>query len=176
MSPCQSNDVYYRTFLATTVEPLIRWRQLCNIKHCKLQVLSNKCCLDFIGQSINEIIHLASFRHCLRPSKWRNVQPYDKLIYSSEPSFDAESKLYTQFIVAQRTRELHPDFTSIPPLPQFEKLKAPNFRLNKDNMTDKSPHANSLGPAVLPRLLDVKISTWTENLASYLDTCLTTNK
>ncbi len=125
-------------------------------KNCKLRALSNECCLDFVGQSINEIIHLALFRHCLRPSKsrvarpaGRNFRPYDKLRYSSEPPFHAESKLYTHLIVAQLTSELQPDFTSIPPLPQFEKLIIPNFRLNKDNMTDESPHANALAPPPL---------------------------
>ncbi len=122
-------------------------------KNCKLRALSNDCCLDFREQSINEISHLALFRHCLRTSKWlvrwpagRNFRRYDKLRYSSEPPFHAESKWYTHLIVAQRTSELQPDFTSIPPLPQLEKLKAPNFRLNKDNMTDESPHANALAP------------------------------
>ncbi len=66
--------------------------------------------------------------------------------YSSELPFDAKSKLYTHLIVAQRTSELQPDFTLIPPLPQLEKLMASNFQLNKDNMTDESPHANALAP------------------------------
>ncbi len=30
-------------------------------------------------------------------------------------------------IVAQRTSELQTDFTSIPPMPMFEKLTPPNF-------------------------------------------------
>ncbi len=97
--------------------------------------------------------HLALFRHCLRPSNWRarrpagrNFQSYDRLRYSSEPPFDVESKLYTHLIVTQRTSELQPDFTSIPPLPQLEKPIAPNFRLNKDDMTDESPRANALAP------------------------------
>ncbi len=122
-------------------------------KNCKLRALSNECWSDFIGQSIKEIILPALFRHCLRPSKWRgrrpagrNFRPYDKLMDSSEPPFDAESKLCTHFIVAQLTSELQPDFTSIPPLLQFEKLIAPNFRLDKDNMIDESPHANALAP------------------------------
>ncbi len=151
-------------------------------KNCKLRALSNECCFDFIGQSINEIIHLALFRHCLRPSKsrvarpaGRTFQPYDRLRYSAEPPFDAESKLYTHFTLAQRTSELQPDFTSIRPLLQFEKLITPKFRLNKDNMTDESPHANALAHPVLSRLLDVKISTWTENLVSYLYYCRTTS-
>ncbi len=112
-------------------------------KNCKLRALSNEYCLDFIGQSINEIIHLAPFRHCLRPSKWRvrrpagrHFRPYDKLSYSSELPLDVESKLCTHLIVAQRTSELQPDFTSIPPLPQLEKLIATNFRLNKDGVIE----------------------------------------
>ncbi len=107
-------------------------------KECKSRALSNECCLDFIGQSIYEISHFASLRHCLRPSKWRvrrpagrNFQPYDKLRYSSETPFDAESKLCTHLIEAQLTIELQPDFTSVAPLPKLEKLTAPNFRLNK---------------------------------------------
>ncbi len=66
-----------------------------------------------------------------------NFRTYDKLRHSAEPPVHAESKLYTHLIVAQPTRELQPDFTSIPPLPQLEKLIAPNFRLKKDNMTDE---------------------------------------
>ncbi len=138
-----SNDVYYRTNLPTTAKPSIQWQQLMDTKNCKLRALSNECCFDFIGKSINEIIHLALFRHCLRPSKSRvrrparrNFQPYDKLRYSSEPPFHAESKLYTHLIVAQRTRELQPDFTSIPPLTKLGKLKVPNFRLNKDGVIE----------------------------------------
>ncbi len=124
-----------------------------DIKNCKLRALSNEGCLDFIGQSIDQIIPLASFRHCLRPSKsrvrrpaGRNFRPYYKLRYSSEPPFHAESKLYTHLIVARLTSELQPDFTSIPPLQQLEQLMAPNFRLNEDNMTDESPHADALAP------------------------------
>ncbi len=111
------------------------------MRHKKLRALSNERCLDFIGQSINELIHHALFRHCLRPSKpgvarpaGRNFRPYDKLRYLSEPSIHAESKLYTHLIVAQLTSELQPDVTSIPPLSQLETLLAPNFRLNKDGV------------------------------------------
>ncbi len=129
-------------------------------KNCKLQALSNECCLDFIGQSINEVIHLASFRHCLRLSKWRvrrpagcNFRLNDKLRYSSEPPFDAESKLYTYWIVAQLTSELQPDFTSIPPLSQLEKLIAPNLRLYKydviENFTRLFDHMTVVGISVI---------------------------
>ncbi len=143
-APClQSNDVYYRTKVPTTAKHLIRWQQLMDTKNCKLRALSNECCLDFIGQSINEIIHRALFRHCLQPSKWRvrrpagrNFRPYDQLRYSSEPPFHAEFKLYTHLIVAQRTSELQPDFTSIPSLPQLDKLIAPNFRLYRDGVIE----------------------------------------
>ncbi len=138
-----SYDVYYRTKVPTTAKPSIQWQQLMDTKNCKLRVLSNECCLDFIRQSINEIIHLASFRHCLRPSKWRvgrpagrNFQPYDKLRYSSEPPFDVESEWHTHLIVAQRTSELQPDFTSVSPLSQLEKLIAPNFRFHKHVVTE----------------------------------------
>ncbi len=53
----QPNDAYYGTNLATTAEPLILWYHLLSVKNCKLQVLSNECCFDFIGQSIDETNH-----------------------------------------------------------------------------------------------------------------------
>ncbi len=56
------------------------------------------------------------------------------------------TSLGTHLFVAQPTREVKPDFTSILPLPKIEKLTAPNFRLNKDGVTDDSPLANALAP------------------------------
>ncbi len=115
-----SNDLYYGTNLATTAEPFTLWHQLRDTKNCKLRALSNECCLDFIGRSIDEISHFSSVRRCLRPSKWRvrrsvghNSQPIAQVRYPSEPPFDAESKLCTQLIVAQPTRELQSDIMSI---------------------------------------------------------------
>ncbi len=122
-------------------------------KNCKLRALSNECCIDFIGQSIKEIIHLALFRHCLRTSKgrvrWpagRNFRPYDTLSYSCEPPSHAESNLYTHLLVAQPTNMHEPDFKTLTPLPQLEKLISPNLRLNKDNITGVSPQPNTLAP------------------------------
>ncbi len=127
-----SNDVYFGTKLATTAEPLIPWHQLRDIKNWKLRALSNKCCLDLIGQSICEVSHFSSLRHCLQPSKWHVIQstgsnsrPIAKLIYPSEPPFDAESNRCTHLIVTQATRELQPDFTSILSLPKFWKADSP---------------------------------------------------
>ncbi len=40
-------------------------------------------------------------------------------------------------IVAQPTRELEPAFPSVLPLPKLEKMTAPNFRLDKDGLTDE---------------------------------------
>ncbi len=89
-----SHDVYYRTILTTSIQPLIRWHQFCDIKNYKLRAVSNECCLGFIGQSFYEISHFTSLRYCLRPSKWRvrrpagrNCRPYDNLRYSSETPF-----------------------------------------------------------------------------------------
>ncbi len=134
-----SNDVYYGTKLATTAEPSILWHQLRDIRNFKLRALSNECCFDFIGQSIYERSHFAS----LRPSKWRvtrpagrNFRPYAKWRYSSEPSFEAESKLCTHWILAQPARGQQFDFTSILPLPKLEKLTPPNFQLHKDVVTE----------------------------------------
>ncbi len=43
------------------------------------------------------------------------------------------------------TRELQPDFTSILPLPKLEKLAAPNFRLNKNRVTENfAPEVTNL--------------------------------
>ncbi len=75
-----------------------------------------------------------------------HFSPFSVLKYSPEPPFDAESKLSFYLIVAQPTKELQPDFTSILSFPKLQKLIAPNFRLNKDNMPDESPHANALAP------------------------------
>ncbi len=129
------------------------------IKNCKLRALSNNCCLDFIGQNIDEICPFPSLRYCLRPSKWRvrrpagrNFQPYDKLRYSSEPPFDVKSKLCTHLIVTRLTRELQPDFTSNLSLPKLEKLKASNLRLSKDSMSDEQPLANALAPRCFPSI------------------------
>ncbi len=36
-------DVYYGTKFATTAEPLILWHLLRDMKHCKLEALSNEC-------------------------------------------------------------------------------------------------------------------------------------
>ncbi len=107
-----------------TVDPMA---SVTRHKNCKLRALSNECCLDFIGQSIDEISHFSPLRHCLRPSKWHDSRPIAKFRYPSEPLFDAESKLCTHLIVAQPTRELQPDFTSILPFPKLEKLTAPRL-------------------------------------------------
>ncbi len=124
-----SNDVFHGRKLATTAEPSILWHQLREMKSCRLRALSSECCLDFIGQSIDEISHYSSLRHCLPSSKWRvrqcagrNSRPIAKLRYPSEPPFDVESKLCTHLIAAQPTRELMPDFTSILALPKLEKF------------------------------------------------------
>ncbi len=160
------NDVYYVTKLATTTEPFVLWHHLRDITNLKMRVLSNECCLNSIGQYIDEISPFSSLRQCLRPSKWRdrrfagrNSRPIAKLSYLFELPFDAESKLYTHLIVAQPTRALQPDFTSILPSTKLEKLIAPNFRLNKDNMTDESPLANAFDPFWFPpftRCLNVR--------------------
>ncbi len=143
--------------MTTTAEPLIFWHQLRLTKNCKMRVLSNECCLDFIGHCIDEISPFSSLRHCLRPSKWRlrrfaglSSRPIAQLRYPSGPPFDVESKSCTHLIVAQPTREMQPDFTSIPPLPKLEKLTASNFRFNKDGVTDESPLANALAPCCFP--------------------------
>ncbi len=126
----QSYDVYYGTNLAITVDPLIRWHQLRDIKKNKLRAPSDACCLGVIGQSIYEISHFASLRHCLRLSKWRvrrpvgrNLQPYDKLRYSSEPPCHTLSEICAHWIVAQPTKGPQPDLTSIQ-----SKLTATYFR------------------------------------------------
>ncbi len=108
---------HWSKHLVTIVEPLIRkllttsimeqsWQPRPNrwshgISYGTWMKNRNECCLDFIGQSIHEISHFSSVRHCLRPSKWRvrrfegrNSRPIAKLRYPFEPPFDAESKLY----------------------------------------------------------------------------------
>ncbi len=148
--------------LATMAEPLILWHQLRDMKNCKLRFLSNECCLDFKGQSIDEVSRFSLLRHCHWPSKGRirqpagrNFRPYDKLRYSSEPPFDALSKLCTLMIVAQPARELQPDFTSILSMLKLEKLTAPNFRINKDGETMSHSSRKRSPLAVFPLLLDV---------------------
>ncbi len=90
------NDTTKRMFMTKANRILLRilWNEIGNrgrtvdsmaslsgMKNCKLRALFNECCLDFIGQSIYEISHFASLRHCLQPSKWcdrrsagRNIQ------------------------------------------------------------------------------------------------------
>ncbi len=122
----QSNDVYYGTNLATTAESLIRWHQLRDKENCKLQVLSNECCLNFMEQIIDERNHFSSLGHCLRPSEWRVRRHVGRLFrapaklrYLYELYFYAEFKLSSHVIVAQLARLLQPNFTSIQPLPTF---------------------------------------------------------
>ncbi len=90
-----------------------------------------------------KISHFSSLRHCLRHSKWRvrwsvgrNFRPFSKFRYWFEPRFDAEWKMCTHLFVAQPTRELHFDFTSIQPLSKLEQFTAPYFRLDKGDVTD----------------------------------------
>ncbi len=107
----KSNDVYYGTMLATTAETLVLWHQLRDMKTCKVRALSNECCLDFIGQIIDERSHFSLVRHCLRPSEWRvrrsagsDSRPIAKWRYPSELPSDAKSKLCTHLIVTQPTK------------------------------------------------------------------------
>ncbi len=100
----RSNNVYYGTKLATTVEPLILSHQLRDVKNCKLRVLSNECCLNFKGQSIDGISQFSSLRHCLRPSKWCvrrssgcNSRHIAKLRYPSEPHFRCRIQIMHSF-------------------------------------------------------------------------------
>ncbi len=84
----------------------------------------------------------SSLRHYLRPLKWRvrlsagsTFRPSAKLRYSFEPQINAESTLCAHTIAAQPTRELQPDFTSIPD----QQLPPPSLLLatpdlNWDNM------------------------------------------
>ncbi len=128
-----------------------------DMKNHKLRSLSNERCLQFIGHSIDEISHFSSFRHYLRPLELRvrrtvgrNYRPSVKLSYPSESPCVTDSESYTNLIVAQSTRELQPDFLPILPLPKLEKLTAPNFRLNKDGVTDESSLANAPAPCCFP--------------------------
>ncbi len=81
------------------------------MKKFKLCALSTECCLEFIGQRIDAISHFSSLLHHLRPSKWRvrwSVgRIFAKLRHSSEPHFEALSKVCINLIKAQPTRELH---------------------------------------------------------------------
>ncbi len=119
----KSNDVYYGTKLATTAEPLILWHHICDVKNCKLRVLSNKCYLDFTGQSIDDVSKFLS----LRPSEWRVRRPARRnfrlhVMYSFELPFNVKSKLRIHLMEAQPARELQSDFTSILPSTKLETL------------------------------------------------------
>ncbi len=148
--------------------------QLRNMKNCKLQALSTECRFGFIGQGLDEINPFSSLRYCLWPSKWhvRRSTGHDsrsiaKLRYPSEPSFDAESKFCTHLIVAQPTRELQPDFTSILSLRKLKSRQHLIFDLTKTVWPMSHPSRTPSTPAALSCLLDVKISTWTNNFAVF---------
>ncbi len=92
---------------------------------------------------MNEISHFFSLRHHFRPSKWRVrwsveriFRPIAKLRHSSEPTLDVLSELFTELIVAQPTKELQPDFTSIP----YQQLPPPgHFLASPDFNWDNVP-------------------------------------
>ncbi len=97
----------------------------------------------FIAQAL-----LPSLKMACQTAFWRFEVSYESF-------FDAESKWCIHLIVAQPTRVLCPEFSSILPLPKLEKLVAPNFGLNKDNITDESTLANALAPCCFLLSLDV---------------------